>query len=357
MYRQNVRQSNFELLRIISMACIIMSHYFFHNVSKYVSPPLQAYIFGIFASTANNIFFLLTGFFLQRNNFTFHKFAKFVIQVLIINYLILIVDIMVYGLRNPVDILKSLFPISSSRNWFATAYFGVMLLIPLIKKGTLFLRKHISIYNYFLLVLLTLFGLIGFITPTNYYYSGLGFGIYIVFVGDYISFNKEKITKYNLWLTGLISLALMIGAILMLSIASSRFGFLTEYIDHFQKNGSPLVLIFASSILLMFSKVTFKSRLINVFASSVFTTYLIHDNEAFKEHVWVDILKGYLHLDHVYLYMIFCVLVILLTGFIFDFIYIRTFEKLIMKLLGKPLNRANSLFLGCFSDVTTSSKC
>ena len=337
------------------MACIIMSHYFFHNVSKYASiPPLQAYIFGIFASTANNVFFLLTGFFLQRNNFTFHKFAKFVIQILIINYLILIVDITVYGLRNPVDILKSIFPISSSRNWFATAYVGVMLLTPLIKRATFFLRKHVSIYNYFLLILLTLFGLIGFITPTNYYYSGLGFGIYIVFVGDYINFNKEKIIKYNLWLIGFISLVLMIVAAFVLRIASSQFGFLTEYIDHFQTNGSPLVLIFASSILLLFSKISFKSRLVNIFAASVFSTYLIHDNEAFKEHVWVDILKGYLHLDHVYSYMIFCVVVILLTGFIFDFIYKRTLEKLIMKLLDKPLNRADSLFLGCFSDVHTS---
>ena len=114
---------------------------------------------------------------------------------------------------------------------------------------------------------------------------------------------------------------------------------ISDYAGHFEGNSSPLITTTAICVLLLFSKLSIKSKIINLLASSTLTIYLIHDNGAFKGHVWFDILKLQDHLDHIYVYMIFCMVMIYLGCFIIDQIRKGTVEKVWIKVISSHCSK------------------
>lgn len=116
---------------------------------------------------------------------------------------------------------------------------------------------------------------------------------------------------------------------------------ISDYAGHFEGNSSPLITITAICILLLFSNLSIKSKIINLLASSTLTIYLIHDNGAFKGHIWFDILKLQDHLDHMYIYMFFCIVMIYIGCFIIDQIRKGTVEKVWIKVISSPCNKVD----------------
>lgn len=120
-YVSTNRNSSFELLRIIAMLTIIASHYLGHGIGQIADAPPILWsvdeICQLLAKISNNIFFLLTGWFLCRTHFTFKRLMILFGQILFINWLLLIINLSVYEQRDVVMILKQLFHVSSSMNW------------------------------------------------------------------------------------------------------------------------------------------------------------------------------------------------------------------------------------------------
>ncbi len=344
-YVSTNRNSSFELLRIIAMLAIIAHHYLVHGVGQIaIAPPVLwsvDEICQLLAKISNNIFFLLTGWFLCRTHFTFKRLMILLGQILFINWALLVINLTVYGQRDIVTILKQLFPISSSMNWFISAYFAVYMLGPFIQNAAKYFRSNPRKYNIFISVLFILFALIGFITPSTAYYSGIAFGIYIVFIGDYIEFNKENISRLPVKIIGLVCFIILMGLRYALGSLSKFIPVISDYAGHFEGNASPLITITAICVLLLFSKLTIKSKIINLLASSTLTIYLIHDNGAFKGHIWFDILKLQDHLDHMYIYMFFCMVMIYIGCFIIDQIRKGTVEKVWIKVISSPCNKVD----------------
>ena len=231
----------------------------------------------LLAKISNNIFFLLTGWFLCRTHFTFKRLMILLGQILFINWSLLIINLVVYGQRDIVTILKQLFPISSSMNWFITAYFAVYMLGPFIQNAAKYFRSNPRKYNIFISVLFILFGLIGFITPSTAYYSRIAFGIYTVFIGDYVEFNKDKISSFPVKIIGLVCFIMLMGLRYVLDYVAEFIPVISDYAGHFEGNSSPLITITAICILLLFSNLSIKSKIINLLASSTLTIYLIID--------------------------------------------------------------------------------
>lgn len=344
-YVSTSRNSSFELLRIIAMLAIIAHHYLVHGVGQIALAPPVLWsvdeICQLLAKISNNIFFLLTGWFLCRTHFTFKRLMILLGQILFINWLLLIINLSVYGQSDVVMILKQLFPVSSSMNWFISAYFAVYMLGPFIQNAAKYFRSNPRKYNIFVSVLFLLFALIGFITPTTSYYSGIAFGIYIVFIGDYVEFNKEKILSLPVKMIGLVCFIMLMGLRYALDYISEFIPVISDYAGHFEGNASPLITITAICVLLLFSKLTIKSKIINLLASSTLTVYLIHDNGAFKDHVWFDILKLQDHLDHMYIYMFCCMVMIYLGCFIIDQIRKGIVEKVWIKVISSSCSKVD----------------
>ena len=342
------RQSNLELLRVLAMMCIIVSHYYTHGVSHVLpAPPTQTYemlryFAGILAKTSNNVFFLLTGFFLSKATFSLKKLFILLFQVLFVNYLLLGINLIFYHEHDLTMILKQLFPISSDMNWFVSAYLGVYLLGPFLQHATLYLRKNPSAYQVLIFAVFILFGIVGFFTPASPYYSGIGLGIYLVLVGDYVNLKKEAIEKLPLLPILCLCFLLLTCAHFAIIKISGFLPFLLPYSAHFEGNSSPLITCSAVCILFLFSKLRMQSKAINTLAGTTLTVYLIHDNGAFKSHIWFDILKVQDHLDHVFIYMCFSVLVVFFACAIFELIRKTTIEKLYLDFLSTKCDKADS---------------
>lgn len=341
--RYNKRNSSFELLRIIAMMTIISFHYFLHGIRQLsFAPPVfwfASEISGLLAKISNNVFFLLTGWFLVKYHFTFKRLMILLGQILFINWSLLLVNITIYGQRDTVTNLKQLFPISSNMNWFVTAYFAVYMLGPFIQNAAIYFRKRPQKYSIFIFVLFILLGLFGFITPSAAYYSGITFGIYIVFIGDYVEFNKDRISNLPIKTIGLVCFIMLICLRFALEYVSNFIPVVSNYVGHFEGNASPLITITAVCVLLSFSKISFKSKIINIIASSTLTVYLIHDNGAFKKNIWFFILKLQNHLEHMYVYMIYCVFMIYLCCFVIDQIRMKTLDKVWNKIISSTCSK------------------
>ena len=140
---------------------------------------------------------------------------------------------------------------------------------------------------------------------------------------------------------GLVCFIMLMGLRYALDYVAEFIPVISDYSGHFEGNSSPLITITAICILLLFSKLSIKSKIINLLASSTLTIYLIHDNGAFKGHIWFDILKLQDHLDHMYVYMIFCMVMIYLGCFILDQIRKGTVEKVWIKVISSPCSKVD----------------
>lgn len=289
-------------------------------------------ITGLFARISNNIFFLLTGWFFHKTKFTVKRIMVLLGNVIFVNWILLLINLFIYEDNDMLMLLMQVFPISSDMNWFVTAYFAIYMLGPFIQKCMKYLRGNPQVYNIFIGVIFLLFGLIGFITPTSPYHIGIIIGIYIVFVGDYIEFNKAKIATLPIRMIGIVCFSLLVIIRYVLDIYLSKIiPELGNYSGHFEGNLSPLITSIAICILILFSKLSINLKPINYLACSTLTCYLIHDNEAFKNHLWIDIFKVGNHINHIYLYMLFCVIGIYVTCFLIDIVRKRTVEKVWLK--------------------------
>jgi len=81
------RQSNLELLRIISMLLILMHHYSVHGGFNLSNVPLTFNVFlvqllSLGGKIGVNIFMLITGYFMVNSKFNFKKLLRLGLQVL-----------------------------------------------------------------------------------------------------------------------------------------------------------------------------------------------------------------------------------------------------------------------------------
>ena len=332
------RASGIELLRVLCMFCIIMSHYLMHGIEVVSdnSPCWSLFVYPL-AYIANNVFFLITGWFLLKTKFSFKKLVSLVLHILTVNYLILLVNLVVFGERSLANIVKQIFPITSNLNWFLSIYVFIYAIGPFLKCMVIFLRARRKMYNALVVVLLFFYSILGFITPLNVYASTLMQGVVIVLLGSWLELYKEKVRTFHPAILAISGYALVILFTLCLMIAARFIPALSDLCAHFCSNNCPFIILSAVGLLLCFSNLNFHSKAVNLVASSVMTTYLIHDNGQFSNHVWLDIMKVQNHLSAICPYMFICALVILGGCFVIDQIIKHTVQPLILRVLNKPI--------------------
>ena len=80
-----MRESNIELLRIVSMVLIIMHHFSVHGTFPF-TPELTfnkvfLQVFGLGGKAGVVAFVMITGHFMVSSSFKLHKFGKLVVQI------------------------------------------------------------------------------------------------------------------------------------------------------------------------------------------------------------------------------------------------------------------------------------
>ena len=351
---KKVRQSNFELMRIVSMFFIVIWHFFVHGdiwvgthgITNHVCSILSA----LFLVHVNS-FILLTGYFNYDKEFKLSKVIKLNNQMWF--YRALAVIIFVFCLSYPyakIDILHMLSPIPRfDYYWFLLVYMLLYIFSPLlntiIKNSSKDRHKKI-ILALFIISVLSYLTLDEFFDITRGY-SVLSF-IMLYFIGSYLhkypieksnmfkSFSKNKIILLSIFLYVFLAIVNMLlnnfGSTIS-NIPNSIVQYYSKVIlDGYTAYSNPLIIIGAISYFIFFSQLEIKSKVINFFSKHVLGVYLITENVIFR--VWMYKFLGYGPAYYTYkdvliafgysvLVMLGCILIEFIRSLIFKFFYKR----------------------------------
>ncbi len=333
------RKSNFELLRIIAMALIILHHYSLHgglltiqsfSVNKYIGS--LCFLSG---KIGVNLFVLISGYFLINSKFKMKKVLKLIFQVF--SYTIPLCLIYVF-IKNDISkqIIKyTFFPITYGTYWFITTYIGLYILSPFINKFI----KSVSQKNLQVLfiILFILFCVIPTITSITKFMGNLQWFIFLYMLGAYIQLygiNKIKKSTLKWWVIGLyIVYAIVVCGITYISQTDSKqFSRIYQVIEM-----NYLIPFFISIFMfLLFENLDVSNnKFINLLGKTSFGVYLFHDSY-FREAFWKKIfeVESFYNAEPyiLILHIIGSVIAIYLIGTLIELIRVKIIEEPIFKI-------------------------
>lgn len=354
------RNSNFELMRIISMFFIILYHIIIHgHVVELCTNDFLKAIFKIIEITSLvhvNSFILLTGYFQSTCRFKQSKVWK-IINASLFYRIIIVIILTTMGIitLDKLSIFKDFFPLEICHNWFIKYYIMLYLMTPLLNTSINHMSK--KTFNKTIIVLFFLFCLFPTLTGCQTFENNgytLYHFIYLYLIGAYLrkfsvfktSILKDKSICQQRFILILI-IALCVGTNFIIYQVASNYVRNNNFIRELCNNinlfhlyyNNPLVLLQSVCYFLLFSTFNIKSKLVNTISSLTIGIYLIHDNTYIRKNIytWLGIsttpvtsiifLVKYLLI----MFMIFisCAMIEYIRQKLFAFIYNLKFAKII----------------------------
>ena len=281
-----VRQSNFELLRIISMFLIVMSHCaaYFGLTGKFGATLGINKIITDFLRMGGNYgvacFILISGYFMIDQKTTLKRVLKLWGQVFFYTVSIwtiwLVIEIIQGGFHYKIAARQALFaffPVLTRHYWYVTAFVILMILSPFINMliQSLSQRAYSILLTILIIIFVVLIGGIPKILP-EMVGGRLVFMVVVYFVAGYIKrFRTEK--KNNAWkhlLVAFLSFIVLFGVTYFITYVGVKTNnsFLLKNIYFYRPFKSPIVLIGSVSLFIGFMELNIKyNKFINVVAS------------------------------------------------------------------------------------------
>ena len=320
------RNSTIEILRILAIFIIILSHFSVHGGHE-IDVLLQdrfrnAVLLHFFqqGNLGTNLFIILTGYFMVRSSVHPRRILQLILQVWTTSVILYIVAYLIKGQPIYTDtILYACFPITFQTYWFFTAYIVLLLFSVLLNRAI----KQISqkAYRLILLFFILFYSFAPFITRiinlyhpeiryVDYFTSVVILFILLYLLGAYLRLYPLSIfRKHPLQRSALFFLiATLFLFLCVLSLDRQTAGSVlpeTAYINSILmfslfERSSPLVLVQAVSLVVFFTSLPeTRIPLINRISGCVFGIYLLHDHPAVRPLLWMDLLHvskyGYSH--------------------------------------------------------------
>lgn len=264
------RKASFELLRMICIIGIINMHLLgvFGSEASMMAKGIRIVSDSIF-NVGVSCFMLLSGYFGIRLNIT--KLIKLDVMVIFYSFVGLGIEKILGKVISPRDIISCVLPITSGKYWYLSCYFFIALLAPFIERMLLALgeEQHRKMID----VLLFLF----YVIPTFLYFQLLndnGKGIVnlliVYIIGRYIGLYKKgfSLKAENLcW-------AYIIDAIIIIGLNGATSFFTKGISTIWSRDCSFFILCAAIILFYLFSKMDFKSKVINCLAKNVLAAYV-----------------------------------------------------------------------------------
>lgn len=297
MPQRGERLSNMELLRLVAMMLVLITHACFlatgvPSEQDAMARPLSTmtrFGFMSLSCVCVNVFVLLSGWFGMHTSL--RKVWTFLFQVFF--FALLVYAVMICWFPEHYLNLKSLGTIlmlNSSDYWFAKAYLGLMMVAPMLNVWTERAGERGMLA--FLLAFYVFQTVYGWASLYGAEWLGGGYSAFS-FIGLYVLARYFRLYGQQR-VEGVISLLVhkevKIGAVfyfvvyfaLSLLLALVAFGVTRMGLPvagRLFTYTQPLVVVGALCLLLAFSKMSFQSRIINAVAVSCFAIYLLHGNE------------------------------------------------------------------------------
>lgn len=349
-----IRESNFELLRIISMLLIVAHHFsacgnFNFDLGVFSLNRLWIDMFEIGGKLGVNIFVFISGYFLiSSKGFRIQRLLKIWGQLIFYSVSLCLISYFLgyINIDSTMDfiylILKTLFPVSSQIWWFASTYFILYIFHPFIN---IFL-KNLNKGKYIILIFImtVLWCIIPTFTHLSLESNNLLWFFYLYSIAAYIKIHGFNIRKSNkFWLlVAIISIIITYLCVIVMTLLGLKFPFFADKTVFLYYSQSVALLIIAFAFFMLFKQLKIKSsRIINTIASTTFGVYLIHQYPFLLKFIWIDIFHLPDFQESMYLipYSFFVVIVIFAACSLIDLIRIYTVEKIYIKIINKIIER------------------
>lgn len=337
------RNSNIEILRIISMILITISHYTVHNSVENFTLPLGINRFILEISTLGNIgtilFVLISGYFMidSVKTLKLKKIFKLCIQVTFYSagiYLLLVaLNIEKFTL---LTFVKFLFPVTFEKYWFITAYVMMCIFVPYINNflNNIERKDHLN----FIIIQIIFFSILHTLTTMPYYGNELFQFMMFYSIGAYLKkypenlFNKKN---YNFKIL-VLSVIAIIASIIIFDLIGSKFSIFSKNSTYLLNRTSlPAILISVSLLSIFTQKKEFNNKIINNIASCVLGVYLISEHELIRMYIWNDVFHcgNYVSSNFLIIHMFLSVAILFVICIVIEYIRKVTIDKLISKVI------------------------
>ena len=342
MEKVNKKEIKFEILRIISMVMIIVTHYSGHGGLANIETMSINKLIGIFLTISGNVgvnlFVFISGFFLYKSKFKVKKLIKLELEILFYSVSFYIINLIInMNKLNNMDLLKitinSVFPVFRGLYWFPTIYIGLYLLSPFINK----LIKRMERKNYKALLIILFIGIS--LIPTSMFSGRIMLFIYLYLIAAYISKYDISIFKNKNWKNIIMAIVPYV-LTFIIKVASIYIDnenisqFISEYI---MAHASVFMLLTTFSIFMAVknSKINGNNKLVFTLGETSFAVYLVHDNLYFREILWNGIFHTseffYANIFILIIHIILCVIIIYAFGTFIELFRKKCIEKPIFK--------------------------
>lgn len=341
------RNSSIELLRIISMAMIVLNHFASHGGfsfdAKVLTVPRLWYYFILMGGQIGvDVFILISGYFLavsSSKNFNLKKVLKFWGQVAFYS----VAFYFVFCAVGKVDFklsscVKAFFPITFDSWWFASTYFVLYLIHPFI--NMLLQKLDKKSYQALIVIELILWSVIPTFTTASYQSNNLIWFITLYCIGGYIrtfGLNPRFTKKHYVCFLILFS-ALRYLSCVVLMLLGTKIQYAANHSVIFYTRQSVLTLLCALSFFMIFEKWNLRyNKRINLIASASFGVYLIHENVFVSPFLWQELFKNahYQNSLLVIPYSVMAALLVYAVCTLIDLLRQYAFEKPFMKLVNR----------------------
>lgn len=328
---QKTRQSNFELLRIISCFMIIVLHYLNGSMGGALSNVVKSSLNYYVAHTVEslcivgvNCFILISGYFMiKKTEVYIGKVVKLFITLLFYSLVCFGIAVL-FGFKgfSFKELILAIIPFLGGRRWFISTYIILFLLIPYINKTLNNLSK--KDYQVYLIIYILIFSLWPtFLTSPPVTDGGYGIINFILLysIGGYVKLHMEKIPNK------LVSFSMYTVFAILTTIMSFYVGRAWNYNNIFNVLGS-LMLFF------LFYNIKIQSKFVNDLSKLSFGIFILHSDPMMNNYFY-SLMKCSSYYDSIYfiVHLIVCCLLSYIIFGIIDYIKEKIFEKTIYKVV------------------------
>lgn len=352
------RNTNLEMLRIISMILIVMSHSddwmglaeFYSEIvclNKFITDWLH-----VGGQIGVGCFLLISGYFMIDKQITSKKIFMILGEVWFYTISIWFIFIGISVFRGSFNWkiglkagILAFFPALFSHYWFVTAYIILMILSPFFNKLISILDKRT--YQLFLFIIVLIFVVIEGGIP--FALSGMSEGrlipVFIMYftagyIKKYVSNNKNNATKHIA--VAVLTYFLLYLSVIGIELVGSMIGSKTIIRNcyYWRVLNSPFVVVICIELFLGFLRfLPKKNKTVNMIAKSTFGIYLLHTNRIIRGYFlpWLFPIFKETKPILVLLYSVGSVATVFISCCVIDMIRSKTVERIWTRFLDKYL--------------------
>ncbi len=292
----SARRSGIELLKILAIFMIVISHVIqtMHSPNPFV--PYRDYLIDLdlascslsnfilvlmrhFGVLGNTVFFICSAWFwLESDKFSKKKWFFMFSEIWFISVLFLLgFEIYMHG-DLPLSLaVKSLFPTLFKNNWYLTCYLLFYPIHPMLNYVIKKMSQKVLFRTAF--VSFMLYGIVNFIKWGFFFTSSLILWVSIYFVTAYVKqyakLNGNKKKNVVLLISGIAGFVLTSAVLNILGLKIPAFD---GKMLHTASNSNPFLIIITFALLNLCEMLKFKSAPVNYISSLSLLIYIIHDN-------------------------------------------------------------------------------